>query len=74
MSPSSDQANAIAPECEGSAEPASLPVEGDGDFDLFDEPCSAQTPENHATLTSTNPANPLLPESPLQDQGEDAPP
>ncbi len=72
--PSSDQANAIAPECEGSAEPASLPVEGDGDFDLFDEPCSAQTPENHATLTSTNPANPLLPESPLQDQGEDAPP
>ena len=71
---SSDQANAIAPECEGSAQPPSLPVDGDGDFDLLDEHRAAQTPENHATLNSTNPTNPLLPESPLQDRGEDAPP
>jgi Family of unknown function (DUF5681) len=67
----SDQANAIAPERKGSEEPAS---EGKGGFDLLDEHCASQTPENHATLNSTNPTNPLLPESPLQDQDEDAPP
>jgi hypothetical protein len=69
---SSDQANAIAPERQESEEPARHPVEGDGVFDLLDEHCAAQTPENHATFNSTNPTNPLLPESPLQDQGEDA--
>lgn len=48
-----------------------LPGRRQGDFDLLDEHCAAQTPGNHATFNSTNPTNPLLPESPLQDQGED---
>jgi len=69
---SSDQANAIAPECQGNEEP--VPVEGDGDFDLLDVHCAARTPENQATLHPTAPTSPLLPESPLQDQDEDAPP